>query len=140
MLDWMRSHDVLLGWLFALSVAMFLAALVLVPIVVVRLPADYFAAPRRGPRRATVRHPMLRGAWQVAKNILGLVLVLAGMAMLVLPGQGILAILIGISIMDLPGKYLLERWIIHRGPVLRAINALRRRYGRPPLVFGNHRS
>lgn len=136
MFRWMQSHDVLLGWLFTLSVAMFVAGLVLVPVIVVRLPADYFAAPRRRSRPARAKRPLLRVAWLTAKNALGLVLVLAGIAMLVLPGQGILTILIGVSLMDLPGKYRLERWMIRRGPVLKAINALRRRYGRPPLDLG----
>jgi hypothetical protein len=53
----------------------------------------------------------------------------------VLPGQGILTILIGVSLMEFPGKYRLERGIIHFGPVLKGINTLRRRYGRPPLEF-----
>jgi len=60
---------------------------------------------------------------------------LAGIAMLVLPGQGILAILGGIELMDFPGKYRLERWIVSRPAVLRSVNWLRRRMGRPPLVF-----
>jgi len=139
MFQWIRAHDVLLGWAFTLSVAMFLAALVLVPVVVVRLPADYFAEPGRRPRRVSFEHPLLRAAWRAAKNAFGLLLVAAGIAMLVLPGQGVLTILIGVSVMDFPGKYRLERGIIHRGPVLKAINALRRRFGRPPLVFDHGR-
>jgi len=133
--SWIETHDVLLGWLFSLSVAMFLGALVVVPVIVVRLPADYFAQPRRRPAPSTA-HPFLRMAWRAAKNVLGGMLVLAGLAMLMLPGQGILTILIGISVMDFPGKYRLERQIIHVGPVLKSINALRKRFGRPPLKFG----
>lgn len=135
MLHWMWANEVLLGWLFVLSVVMFVGALVLVPIVVVRLPADYFAEPQRTPKPDSIEHPVLRALWRAVKTVLGLVLVWAGIAMLVLPGQGILTILIGVSLLEFPGKYRLERWIIHLGPVLNVINALRRRYGRPPLEF-----
>jgi hypothetical protein len=53
-----------------------------------------------------------------------------------IPGPGLLVILIGITVMDFPGKRRLERWVVGRPGVLGAINRLRRRYGRPPLVLG----
>ena len=61
------------------------------------------------------------------------VLILAGIAMLVLPGQGLLTILIGFLMLDLPGKYRVEKWLISRGRVLHAINWYRGKKGRPPL-------
>ena len=136
MLDWVRAHDALLGWLAALSAVMFLGALVVVPVLVVRLPADYFAPSKRDRTRFPWRHPALRIAWLLGKNLLGAVLVLAGVSMLVLPGQGILTILIGITLMGFPGKYRLERWIVQRRWVLKPINALRRKLGAAPLEFG----
>jgi hypothetical protein len=135
MVKWIQAHQTVLGWLAALSVVMFLAALVLVPWVVIRLPADYFAGPRRDRSRYLWRRPVLRIAWLAGKNLAGVLLVLAGIAMLVLPGQGILTILIGVTLMDFPGKYRVERWIVQWPPVLGAINALRRRAGRGPLQF-----
>jgi hypothetical protein len=70
----------------------------------------------------------------VVKNLLGCLFVVAGLLMLVLPGQGLLSILIGIILLDFPGKYSVERWLISRPPVLHTVNWLRRRAGRPPLV------
>ena len=70
----------------------------------------------------------------IGKNALGFILVVAGIIMLVLPGQGVFTILIGIMLLNFPGKYRLERWIVARRPVLRSINWLRRRAGRAPLV------
>jgi len=70
----------------------------------------------------------------IGKNALGYILVVAGIIMLVLPGQGIFTILIGIMLLNFPGKYQLERWLATRGPVLRSINWLRQRAGRAPLV------
>jgi hypothetical protein len=69
------------------------------------------------------------------KNLMGYVLIAAGIAMLVLPGQGMVTMLLGIILVDLPGKYRLERWLVARGPVFRSINWLRRRAGRDPLVL-----
>ncbi len=119
----------------AFSLVMFVATLVLVPMIVVRIPADYFAGDRR--ERATVirRHPVLQAVLVVAKNLLGVVLVALGLAMLVLPGQGVVTILIGLMLMNFPGKYRLEKWVVSRRPVRRSINWLRVRAGRPKLVL-----
>ena len=81
------------------------------------------------------RHPTLRWVGLLVKNALGVVLVLMGLAMLVLPGQGVLTLLIGISLLDFPGKRGLERKIIRTPTVHRAMDAIRRRAGKPPLVL-----
>jgi Putative transmembrane protein (PGPGW) len=73
------------------------------------------------------------------KNLIGGVFVLAGIVMLVLPGQGVLTIMLGIALMNFPGKFQLERWIVSRGPTLWFINRLRRRRGRPALVLEGER-
>jgi len=69
----------------------------------------------------------------IGKNVLGYAFIVAGIIMLVLPGQGMLTILIGITLVNFPGRYRLERWFVSRRPVLRSINWLRRRAGQPPL-------
>ena len=71
----------------------------------------------------------------IGQNTLGVVFIVAGLAMLLLPGQGILTMIIGIMLLSFPGKYRLERWAIARGPVLRTCNRMRRRAGRPPFVL-----
>ncbi len=80
------------------------------------------------------RHPALRWFGLAVKNVLGLVLLLAGIAMLVRPGQGVLTILMGIALLDFPGKRQLERRLIALPTVLRTINKLREKFGRPPLT------
>lgn len=122
-----------LGWLAAVSALTFAGSLLVIPLVAARIPADYFCAHRRGPTQWRRRHPGLRLMVLILKNVLGLVLFLAGMLMLFLPGQGLLTIFLGIMLMDFPGKYRLEKYIISRGPVLRGINWLRQRSGVPPL-------
>jgi hypothetical protein len=51
------------------------------------------------------------------------------------PGQGILTILLGLIMLDIPGKRPLEARIIKRPTVLSAINRLRARFKKPPLVI-----
>ena len=131
--EWIRGHSVLLAWLFGASAAVFVGSLLAVPWVVIRIPADYFHSRRRFVDRWQPRHPWMRKALLVLKNALGGVLILAGAAMLVLPGQGLLTIFVGLMILDFPGKFALERWLVRKAPVIRTINWMRRRAGRPPL-------
>lgn len=124
----------MLAFVAAASVVMFVGSLVAIPWLLVRLPADYFdTRVERHWMRGS--HPVLRAAGLLVKNLLGGVFVLAGIAMLVLPGQGILTILIGISLLDFPGKRRLEAQLVGQPTVLRGINAIRARFGRPPVVL-----
>lgn len=132
MLQWIQSHESLLWWLAGASVVMLVGSVLLLPVLVVRMPADYFHHRRRHGWLAR-RHPAVRIGLLIVKNIVGAVLLLAGAAMLVLPGQGILCMLIGLTLMDYPGKFRLERWIIGRKAVRNTINWMRRRAGRAPL-------
>lgn len=120
-------------WLVSISLASFVAGLALAPLLVIRIPADYFSHPHRQRLANSVRHPLIRLAFAGAKNLLGGILVLAGLLMLVTPGQGLLTLLAGLVIMNYPGKFALERWLITRPRVLPAINWLRSRRGHPPL-------
>ena len=98
---------------------------------VLRLPREYFT-PRYHPRESwRDAHPALRVGLKVLKNLLGATLLVAGLVMLVMPGQGILAILIGLSLLDFPGKRQLERRLVARPRVIRFLNLVRRQAGRP---------
>ena len=120
--------------LAVISIVSFVASLVGVPYFLTRLPVDYFSRHERqvlGLPLGTVSRP--RRAFRVLKNLFGLVLLLLGILMLVLPGQAILTLLVALFFLDFPGKHRLERWVVRRPLVLRSINALRRRAGREPL-------
>ncbi|MCK5736017.1 MAG: hypothetical protein KAH21_06035 [Spirochaetaceae bacterium] len=124
---WSSSHSFLLIWMPGISVVMFITTLMLVPVMVVRIPEDYFVEEKRRVTDFLGR--------RMLKNLLGIVFILAGIAMLFLPGQGILSILIGISLTSFPGKYRLERRLVLMPKVLRSINWLRGKSGVPPLVL-----
>ncbi|MHC4404790.1 MAG: PGPGW domain-containing protein [Planctomycetota bacterium] len=135
MFVWIQSHKTLLGWLAATSVVTFVFTLIAIPWLVVRIPADYFAGDKPSRTPWANQHPIVRALLLAAKNLLGYVFIVAGVLMLVLPGQGLLTIVIGVLLLDFPGKYRFERWLVSRRPVIQSINWLRRRRGREPLVL-----
>lgn len=121
-------------WLTVGSLIGFIGTLIAIPFIMVRLPADYFDT--RTPRHwMKNHHPILRLIGLIVKNAVGAVFLLAGFAMLFLPGQGILTMLIGISLLDFPGKRTIEAKIVGQHTVLQALNAMRAKFGKPPLTL-----
>jgi len=134
MIEWLQNNETALLWLAATTIITFMATLIVVPILVVRIPPDYFSRRKRHRKLWANHHPLVRAILLIGKNALGYIFVVAGIIMLVLPGQGIFTILVGIMLLNFPGKYQLERWLATRRPVLRSINWLRQRAGRAPLI------
>jgi len=69
----------------------------------------------------------------VVKNTIGYLLLLSGILMLFLPGQGILTMVAGLLMMDYPGKFSLERRIALSPSILTKLNWLRAKASKPPL-------
>lgn len=134
MLSYIQENDQVLLILGIVSVISFLATLVIIPWVVLRIPADYFSKPRRVSLVSSDSHPSLKIIVLIVKNLIGVAIVLLGIAMLVLPGQGLLTILIGVILIDFPGKYRFQRWLITREPVLKSVNWLREKGDRESLI------
>jgi len=143
MLDWLSQHldrwgltwgQVLVGML--ISVVTFVVSIAVVTFVLVKLPANYFHS-SHDREFLTERHPVLRMVGIFLKNLLGLVLVGFGIVMSLpgVPGQGVLTILLGIMLLDFPGKRGLEVKLVSRPKVFHAINRLRARFSRPPLLL-----
>jgi hypothetical protein len=133
MFAWLHGSEAVLWWLGVLSVATFVGTLIVLPLLVARIPADYFRRDRRSASRHHAQLSVLRVLGVLLKNLLGIVLLLAGVAMLVLPGQGILTMLIGLMLMNFPGKHALEQRLVQQPSVLRAINWMRARAHQPAL-------
>lgn len=134
MSGWLTLVGEYAAWLVAISAASLLLGAVLVPAMIVRIPADYFLHDNRFAVVSRAKHPAVRFGIAAAKNVLGAVLLAAGFAMLFLPGQGLLTLFAGLMVMNYPGKYHFERWLVRRPHVLAAMNWLRARYGRDPLI------
>lgn len=117
-------------------VVTFALSLAIVTLIIVKLPATYFHHDHSREFWAE-RHPGIRLAGILGKNLLGLLLVALGIVMSLpgVPGQGILTILLGIMLLDFPGKRRLESRLVSRPKVLQTINRLRHRFGKPALVL-----
>ncbi len=123
--EWIRLHETLLGYLGVISLVTFVLTIILIPLLVIRIPPDYFLYDKEHLKQFHRQHPFVRVLTLVMKNILGVVFIGAGIAMLVLPGQGLLTILIGLMLVSFPKKRALECHIIQKDGVLRAINWMR---------------
>jgi hypothetical protein len=143
MLEWLSQTleawgltwgQVLVGVL--ISVVTFVGSIMVVTFVLVKLPANYFHS-SHDREFLNDRHPVLRLVGIFLKNLLGLVLVGFGIVMSLpgVPGQGVLTILLGIMLLDFPGKRELEVKLVSRPRVFHAINRLRARFSRPPLLL-----
>lgn len=117
---------------FLISLAISFAA---ITIVMVKIPENYFSSHYE--QDFLPGSPWLvRWGAVILKNLLGVFLIALGILLSLpgVPGQGILTILLGLIMLDIPGKRPLEARIIKRPRVLSAINNLRARFSKPPLV------
>lgn len=132
MVMWLQSHESFLEWAVLLSLLMMAATLFAVPLIIVRLPSGYL---NEEDNQLSEIQPIWRRPYLIFKNIIGATLVLAGLAMLILPGQGLLTLIVGLGLMNFPGKRRLIRRIILRRRVLVAINRLRASANREPIAM-----
>jgi hypothetical protein len=141
MKDWLVQFYNSLSWSKVfIGVGLFLASLavstLLLAVVMVKLPQEYFSSTHK--REFMTDKPWLfRWGAVIAKNLVGVFLILLGIVLSLpgVPGQGVLTILLGLIMLDIPGKRPLEAKIISRPTVLQAINNLRARYNKPPLIL-----
>jgi hypothetical protein len=131
---WLRSHQNILGWAGLFSLIMMVATLLAVPLIIISLPPQYLNEEKD--RLSEIQSPW-RWPYLVVKNIMGAVLLLAGVAMLILPGQGLLTLAIGLGLMNFPGKRSLIRRLIGQPRVLRTINRWRAKAHKDPLEAPN---
>jgi len=124
----LRAPATVIG-LVTFSLVCFVASVLCATWAVRRLPVDYLLGEPARQRRT---------GWDVAlwvlRNLVGLVLLVLGALMLVLPGQGVLTIVAALGLMDFHSKHRLERWLMLRPRVFAVINRLRLRVGHPPLL------
>ncbi len=118
-------------WLAGISLVAFIVSILVLPVIIIQLPADFFA--RQPIERAQLSPTRL--ILKVLKNLLGAFFLLVGIIMLFIPGQGILTMLFGISLMDFPGKRRLQNKIVRMPRVYRSLNWLRMKAERAPFVL-----
>jgi hypothetical protein len=140
-MEWLSEFWASLTWTkILIGVGVFvgsvLVSFVSIGVVMVKIPENYFSTHYQQdflPGSSWV----VRWGAVIAKNLFGVFLVCLGVVLSLpgVPGQGILTILLGLIMLDIPGKRPLEARIIKRPAILSAINDLRARYKKPPLVM-----
>lgn len=131
--DWIETNQVALIVSAAIGIGFVILSMIAIPAVAIALPSDYFAHEERPRGRVDGVPAVVRLALRIVKNALGGVLVVAGIAMLVLPGQGVLSIVLGLLLIDFPGRYRLMKRLVRVDGVRRPLNWMRRRAGKGEL-------
>jgi hypothetical protein len=136
--EWISFHETFLWCIGSLSVLTIFVTIIAIPVMAVRIPEDYFMHHHRHRRGWHPQHPVLRFLYLLFKNFSGVIFILAGLGMLVFPGQGLITMVIGLMLLDFPGKYAIERWVIELPVILYAINRIRIKAHHPPLRDPSH--
>jgi len=123
-----------LSWLAVLSLSTFIISLLLIPWAVAKLPPDYFLhiTEEKTPNFSL---NISSFALLIIRNIFGFILLLAGIAMIFLPGQGILTILAGIFLLSFPGKRKIVHLFISRHSVQHSLDWLRKKRNKQPFTW-----
>jgi hypothetical protein len=125
--EWLQPSVVLT--ISAVSLILVVLNLLALPWLVRLIPADYLLRSARSePEQGMAL--LLR----LLKNAAGVVLLVLGVLMLALPGQGILTIVIALGLLDFPGKRRLERRLLRNPRISGIINRWRVRGGKQELL------
>ncbi|MDG1300388.1 MAG: DUF308 domain-containing protein [Opitutae bacterium] len=131
--DWIQRKEQLLQLLGSLSLLLLTLTLAALVLVVITLPDNYFTRDHRAPTSLTHPHPLPWRGLSLLKNLLGILFIFLGIALLVLPGQGALTILVGLTLTNFPGKYRLERRMMRQSVIHKSLNKIRTMANKPPL-------
>ena len=130
-LEFLSDYKIYLVWLGTLSFIIFIFSLLTIKWLVALIPSDYFIKKNNSEFRSN--YPIFWLVSIIIKNLVGYTLIIGGILMLVLPGQGLFTIFVGLMLSNYPGKFYIERKFIAIPSVLRAINWLRKKSNTQPI-------
>ena len=134
---WFSDHPAVLIGLGASSILIFIISILGISWFVAQIPENYFLSSKREPSKWLKQKPFLRLAVLFGKNVIGYSLIMGGLLMLVLPGQGLLTIVTGLLLINYPGKYKLEQKLVAVPAVFKALNWIRFKANKPLLKKKN---
>lgn len=126
-----NAYKNLILWFGSVSLFVFLFSLLSIKWLVALIPEDYFI--NRKDSKIKTNNLVAWYFLLILKNLVGYSLILGGILMLVLPGQGLFTIIIGLMLSNYPGKYSIEKKLIAIPTILKSINWLRKKSNKPPL-------
>lgn len=130
-MEWLKANEEIFAALGLLSVGLFLVSLIVFPLIIIFLPHDYFVRTET----SFVSLNPLRMLLRLLKNAFGIFLIIAGVLMLFLPGQGLLSIFLGISLVHFPGKRRLEMRLLRFNRIRSSVAWIRQKANRAPIIL-----
>ncbi len=132
-IDLIDDYKSIIFWLGLLSFLIFIFSLVTIKWLVALIPSDYFVSKKDTKFKS--EYPFIWLISMIIKNIIGYVLIIGGILMLLLPGQGLFTIFIGLMMSNYPGKYYIEKKFIAIPSILKTINWLRKQSNKEPIII-----
>ena len=132
-IQWFANHPEVLIGMGISSIFIFFISILGISWFIAQIPEDYFLRSKRQPSKWREQKPILGFVVMFGKNLIGLSLIIGGLLMLVLPGQGLLTIVTGLLLVNYPGKYKLEQKLSSMPSIFRALNWIRLKAKKPPL-------
>ncbi len=117
-------------WVGIVSFIVFVISLLLTPFLLGKIPIDYFVHTNQ--HKLEIEH-LGHLIVVLIRTLVGSILFIAGIVMLVTPGQGVISILLGLFLMEFPGKRKLELKLINHEPTFKTLNWLRNKANKPPF-------
>ena len=131
--NWIIENYKLIQLIGFVSLALFLLSIFLLRYVILKLPEDYFLRLKSIPQNQA---KSFKGVVSKAlKNLFGILLVICGVILLFIPGQGLVTIVMGLCLSDLP---FLKKWkekFIFSNKIKIALNWLRSKKRVKPFIF-----
>ena len=121
-------------YISGLSTIFFLLSLLGLSWLISIIPHNYFVDKKRV-SLIKMKNPLMWLPIIIIKNSIGLVLILCGILLLILPGQGVLTIITGLIFLDYPGKFRFERSLVRNKLILNSMNWIRRKLNKPDLII-----
>ena len=123
--EWLASYSSILIGIGGLSILILMFSIIGLGWFISQIPEDYFIHEKRQAKNWDQYSSETRMMMIIVKNVIGIVMLISGLLLLILPGQGILTMIIGILLIDYPGKFKLEQKIISIPSVFRGLNWFR---------------
>ena len=134
MTEWLASYSSILIGIGGLSILILIFSIIGLGWFISQIPEDYFIHEKRQADNWDKYSSDTRVIIIIVKNVIGIVMLISGLLLLILPGQGLLTMIIGLLLIDYPRKFQLEQKIISIPSVFRSLNWFRAKARKPNLL------
>lgn len=124
-----------------ITTAVSIAYFVVISYFIVKMDKEYFLRKQLSDTdtslvpHTTLMNSSVSSVVRITKIIFGVFLVVCGIVMLALPGQGLITMVIGLSLIPFPGKNKIEQNLLSRKSVRTSLNWIRIKANKEPFIF-----